>query len=117
MFFQNRRKYMITGNIESRDNFAYCVLYGKNQPENGTIASVEEIYKIRQWLREAKQIRLVEQNEKLPIIDFRKIVMHLINGESIQFFALEENNVYFVGLFDDKRIIEQNFLREFIMGL
>lgn len=108
---------MVTGKIESRDNVDYCVLYGVHQPENGTIASVDDISKIRQWIREAKQIRFVEQHEKLPVIDFRKIVIHLIHGEPIQLFALEENNVYFVGLFDDKRIIKQNFLREFIIGL
>jgi ribosomal silencing factor RsfS len=108
---------MKTGNIESRDNVDYCVFYGKNQPEKGTIASVEEISKIREWLSEAEQIRFVEKNEKLPIIDFRKIVIHLINGESAQFFALDENNVYFVGLFDDKRIIKQTLLLEFIKGV
>lgn len=108
---------MVTSSIESGDNVAYCVLYGKEQPERGTVASVEELNKIRQWIREAKQIRFVEQNEKLPIIDFRKIVIHLIQGGSIQFFALDENDVYFVGPFDDKRIIKQNLLREFIIGL
>jgi hypothetical protein len=108
---------MVTGNIESRDNVAYCVLYGRKQLVKGTVASTEDISKIRQWIMEAKQIRFVEQNEKLPIIDSRKIVIHLIHGGSIQFFALEENNVYFVGPFDDKRILKQNLLREFIVGL
>ncbi len=108
---------MKTGIIKSRDNVDYCVLYGKYQLENGTIATKEEISKIRKWIREAEQIRFVEQNEKLPIIDFRKIVIHLIHGEPIQLFALEENNVYFVGLLNDKRIIKQSFLREFIINL
>lgn len=108
---------MKTGIIESRDNFDYCVLYGKNQPEKGRIASSEEISKIRQWIRESEQIRLVEQNEELPITDCRKIIIHLIHGESIQFFALDEHNVYFIGFFDNKRILKQKLLREFIMGL
>jgi hypothetical protein len=106
-----------TGIIESRDNFDYCVLYGKNQPEKGRIASSEEISKIRQWIREEEQIRFVEQNEELPITDCWKIVIHLIHGESIQLFSLEEDNVYLIGPFDDKRILKQNLLREFIMSL
>jgi hypothetical protein len=108
---------MVTGNIESRDNVAYCVLYGRKQPEKGTVASAEDFSKIRQWIREAKQIRFVEQNEKLPIIDSWKIVIHLNHGGSIQFFALEKNNIYYVGPFDDKRILKHNLIQEFIVGL